>query len=131
MATNVRGVQIDSENAFRPGDHRSPGLSHFVVLASIKTNTLAPLSSPSGRSGTPVPDQVSVGRRRVRKQEQDEVVRLYISGMGTRDVAARLGIGKTTVLNILVRRGIDRRAVGKHHRLDHADGSSGTTTLAH
>ncbi|MGL5827117.1 MAG: helix-turn-helix domain-containing protein [Nocardioides sp.] len=55
-------------------------------------------------------------RRRLKRSEQDELIRLYTSGMGTRDVAAKLGIGKTTVLDVLARRGIDRRAVGTHLR---------------
>jgi transposase-like protein len=44
----------------------------------------------------------------------DEIVRLYTSGMGSRDVAATLKVSKTTVLNTLAQRGIDRRPVGKH-----------------
>ncbi|WP_407810742.1 helix-turn-helix domain-containing protein [Staphylococcus aureus] len=44
-----------------------------------------------------------------------DVVRLYEGGMTSRSVAEEVGIGRTTVLNILKREGAEVRPHGAHY----------------
>ncbi|WP_181435149.1 helix-turn-helix domain-containing protein [Curtobacterium sp. MCBD17_019] len=50
------------------------------------------------------------------RKQQDEIVALYESGLSTRAVAERVGLGKTTVLRALGLAGITIRPRGNHGR---------------
>lgn len=77
---------------------------HLVVLAETKTNTRPLRDRPSVRSPRWVPK-----KRRLRQRDRDEIVRLYSSGMSSRAVAAEVGVGRTTVLDVLRAMGIALR----------------------
>ncbi|WP_425269587.1 helix-turn-helix domain-containing protein [Gordonia alkanivorans] len=85
--------------------------SFLVVLASAKANT--------PRSIDRRPDQAQSERRRLRSRVTDElrgeVVQLYASGMTSRAVAEEVGIGRTTVLNVLRREGVTIRPQGARY----------------
>ncbi len=51
-------------------------------------------------------------RRRITKRIKDEVVELYTGGKSSRSVAEQVGIGRTTVLQVLKARGVDLRPRG-------------------
>jgi hypothetical protein len=101
------------------GSLRKPPLTcahlYFVVLARANPNPLVPRGGSTVRSADDAPKAAprSPRRRRLRRADEDQIVALYTSGMGSLDVADRLGFGKTTVLNVLARRGIERRAQGR------------------
>ncbi|WP_425284605.1 helix-turn-helix domain-containing protein [Gordonia westfalica] len=44
-----------------------------------------------------------------------DVVRLYESGLTSREVAKETGVGKTTVLTILKQEGVEMRPRGVHY----------------
>lgn len=78
----------------------------FVVLASVKTNTLIEKPRASVRS------PIHAGRQRVSNALRKRVVDLYISGRSTREIAQECCIGKTTVLQVLDKAGVTRRPRG-------------------
>jgi transposase len=46
-------------------------------------------------------------------RQQAEIEDLYAKGWSTRRIAAHYGISKTTVLNVLKRRGVEMRPQGR------------------
>ncbi len=87
----------------------------MVVLARANPNTPVPRGGSTARSQNESlePTHRAPQRRRLRRADEDQIVALYTSGMGSQDVADHLGFGKTTVLNVLARRGTPRRAQGR------------------
>ncbi|MGV9671358.1 helix-turn-helix domain-containing protein [Gordonia sp. NPDC003504] len=87
------------------------GRIYVVVLAGAKANT--------PRSAVRRPEQAKPKHRRLRsritEQLRSDVVRLYEDGMTSRAVAGEVGIGRTTVLNILKREGVEIRPHGVHY----------------
>ncbi len=79
----------------------------LVVLTRLTLNTPVTLRPPSGRVRRPV-------SRRVTRRQRDRVVELYSGGMSSRAVAHSVGVGRTTVLQILRARGVELRPQGAH-----------------
>jgi DNA-binding CsgD family transcriptional regulator len=78
----------------------------LVVLAQLKTNTLVEDSGSERRQ------RAKPSRRRVSVSLAGEVLSLYESGLSTRDIARRTGLGKTTVLAKLREAGAELRPRG-------------------
>jgi len=87
----------------RPDPH-GPGLL-FVVLASIKTNILTETVDRERLVRAQTVQRITPSKRR-------EIVRLYLSGLSTRDVAGRAQVSKTAVLRALRQEGVAVRARG-------------------
>ena len=88
-----------------------------VALSQFCSNTLFTdvqdgVSVTDGRMGvlSPVPQ-----RRRITARLRAEVVEHYTAGMSCRRVAAKLGLGRTTVLEILKAAGVALRAQGRKY----------------
>ena len=87
--------------------------SSYVALAQYTPNTPVELRPPAARTtGRPV-----ITKRRATKRVRQRVVELYQSGRSARYVAGEVGVSRTTVLNILIQSGVERRPVGPvpHH----------------
>lgn len=82
----------------------------MVVLARARSNTLTPETGGTGRSPARRP-----ARARITGAQRAQVVSLYESGLSTRAVAAKCDLAKTTVLQILVKAGVEMRPRGGHH----------------
>lgn len=79
-----------------------------VALAQYTHNTPVELRPPAARlTGRPV-----ITKRRATKRVRQRVVELYQSGRSARYVAGEVGVSRTTVLNILIQSGVERRPVG-------------------
>ena len=84
------------------------GFRHGVALAQHTPNTPVELRPPAARlTGRPV-----ITKRRATKRIRQRVVELYQSGRSARYVAGEVGVSRTTVLNILIQSGVERRPVG-------------------
>ena len=82
--------------------------SLVVALAQYTPNTPVELRPPAARTiGRPV-----IKNRRATKRVRQRVVELYQSGRSARYVAGEVGVSRTTVLNILIQSGVERRPVG-------------------
>ena len=82
--------------------------SLVVALAQYTPNTPVELRPPAARfTGRPV-----ITKRRATKRVRQRVVELYQSGRSARYVAGEVGVSRTTVLNILIQSGVERRPVG-------------------
>lgn len=82
--------------------------SLVVALAQYTHNTPVELRPPAARlTGRPV-----ITKRRATKRVRQRVVELYQSGRSARYVAGEVGVSRTTVLNILIQSGVERRPVG-------------------
>ena len=80
----------------------------WVALAQYTPNTPVELRPPAARfTGRPV-----ITKRRATKRVRQRVVELYQSGRSARYVAGEVGVSRTTVLNILIQSGVERRPVG-------------------
>jgi DNA invertase Pin-like site-specific DNA recombinase len=77
---------------------------------NLKSNTGESCPEPSDRFDEARP----VGRRRVTKRDQSEIVELYELGLSTRQIAIRTGLARTTVLNRLKRTGVEMRPRGNY-----------------
>ena len=90
---------------------KSPKVSHqtnLVALAQYTPNTPVELRPPAARlTGRP-----TITKRRATKRVRQRVVELYQSGHSARYVAGEVGVSRTTVLNILIQSGVERRPVG-------------------
>lgn len=79
-----------------------------MALAQYTPNTPVELRPPAARTtGRPV-----ATNRRATKRVRQRVVELYQSGRSARYVAGEVGVSRTTVLNILIQSGVERRPVG-------------------
>ncbi|MGV9825373.1 helix-turn-helix domain-containing protein [Gordonia sp. NPDC003429] len=83
----------------------------MVVLAGAKANTPR---SDKHRADQAQPKQQRL-RSRVTEQLRRDVVRLYEGGMTSRAVAEQVGLGRTTVLNVLRREGVVIRPHGARY----------------
>ena len=84
------------------------GFRHGVALAQYTPNTPVELRPPAARlTGRP-----AITKRRATKRVRQRVVELYQSGRSARYVAGEVGVSRTTVLNILIQSGVERRPVG-------------------
>ena len=82
--------------------------SLVVALAQYTPNTPVELRPPAARfTGRPV-----IKNRRATRRVRQRVVELYQSGRSARYVAGEVGVSRTTVLNILIQSGVERRPVG-------------------
>lgn len=61
-------------------------------------------------SNPPRPDTVRQLQRRLTTDEIDELLEAYVAGEPIRDIAARHGIHRTTVIGHVTRRGLPRRS---------------------
>lgn len=87
-----------------------PYLGEFsvVALAQHTPNTPVELRPPAARiTGRPI-----ITNRRATRRVRQRVVELYQSGRSARSVASEAGVSRTTVLNILIQSGVERRPVG-------------------
>ena len=86
----------------------SPMISCLAALAQYTHNTPVELRPPAARlTGRP-----AITNRRTTKRVRQRVVELYQSGRSARYVAGEVGVSRTTVLNILIQSGVERRPVG-------------------
>jgi DNA invertase Pin-like site-specific DNA recombinase len=99
-----------------PGE-KLRGLCHLVALSQFCSNTLFTgvqddVSVANGRPRvlSPIPQ-----RRRITNRLRAEVIEHYERGMSSRRVAATLGLGRTTVLEILKAAGISLRPRGRKY----------------
>ena len=81
----------------------------MVVLTHAKSNTLKPRPASSVRSDENVG---SARRRRITNADRERIMDLYGRGLTTREVAAELKLGRTTVLNQLKKSGSALRPRG-------------------
>jgi len=79
----------------------------LAALARLKSNTLD-LALPEVRRTERLP----IARRRITQRDRDRMVELYEDGMDSREVAAELGVVKSTVLRTLRARGVEVRPWG-------------------
>jgi hypothetical protein len=70
----------------------------------------APVTEGRNLISSPVPQ-----RRRITSRLRVEVIEHYNRGMSSRWVAATLGLGRTTVLEILKAAGVDTRPQGRKY----------------
>lgn len=82
--------------------------SLVVALAQYTPNTPVELRPPAAR----ITDRPVITKRRATKRVRQRVVELYQSGRSARYVAGEVGVSRTTVLNILIQSGVERRPVG-------------------
>ena len=82
--------------------------SLVVALAQYTPNTPVELRPPAAR----ITDRPVITKRRATKRVRQRVVELYLSGRSARYVAGEVGVSRTTVLNILIQSGVERRPVG-------------------
>ena len=80
----------------------------MVALAQYTPNTPVELRPPAAR----ITDRPVITKRRATKRVRQRVVELYQSGRSARYVAGEVGVSRTTVLNILIQSGVERRPVG-------------------
>jgi hypothetical protein len=104
----------------------SEGRSHLVALSQFCSNTLftdvqhdASVTTLGMHVQTPAPQ-----RRRITGRLRVEVIAHYNRGMSSRRVAATLGLGRTTVLEILKAAGVDIRPQGRKYSAALVGGSS-------
>lgn len=83
-------------------------MSSLVALAQYTPNTPVELRPPAAR----ITDRPVITKRRATKRVRQRVVELYQSGRSARYVAGEVGVSRTTVLNILIQSGVERRPVG-------------------
>jgi hypothetical protein len=113
VANVPKSVPIGHEN----GPRRSlRGPFHLVALSQFCSNTLftdvqdASVTDRRPRVPSPVPQ-----RRRITAGLRAEVIEHYNRGMSSRRVAATLGLGRTTLLEILKAAGVDIRPRGRKY----------------
>lgn len=93
------------------------GSLSLVALSQFCSNTLLTdvqddTSVTDGRNYVPSPARQ---RRRITARLRAEVVEHYMAGMSCRRVAATLGLGRTTVLEILKAAGVPVRPQGRKY----------------
>ncbi|MCW2655321.1 MAG: hypothetical protein QOE41_2074 [Mycobacterium sp.] len=89
----------------------------LVALSQFSSNTFltyaqGDTSVTDGRNYVPL---LVPQRRRITARLRAEVVEHYMSGMSSRRVATTLGLGRTTVLEILKAAGVDTRPQGRKY----------------
>jgi DNA-directed RNA polymerase specialized sigma24 family protein len=85
------------------GDHALDLRFCVVVLSLLKLNTGRLFDSPTDRPAhaDDSAPQSHRGQRRLRRVEKQRITELYVQGLSAREVAAEMGIAKTTVLRAL------------------------------
>lgn len=82
----------------------------MVVLTQAKANPRSLRLRPSDRGES---DRPKPGWVRVSKKQRAQAVELYVSGMSAVAVGREVGIGKSTVLEIVRKAGVEVRPWGK------------------
>lgn len=81
-----------------------------VVLSQLQINPRYALPAPTDRGIQPT---ATDRRRRITQSLRDEVVTQYQAGKTSRELAEGCGIGRTTVLAILKKAGVQLRPQGQ------------------
>ena len=91
------------------------GPFHLVALERVWSNTMfTDVQSDTEVTNGPLSVLSSMPqRRRITASLRADVIEHYNHGMSSRWVAARLGLGRTTVLEILKLAGVEVRAQGR------------------
>jgi len=82
----------------------------IIILVALAQFNLNPGKSASSLVRTPV--ERPIARTRITQRHRDQMVELYEGGMDSREVAAELGVAKSTVLRTLRARGVTVRPWG-------------------